>query len=166
MKLDRRGNTFLEAAMFLPLLLTLFVACEQIGKLTYTYYTLQKVLYNAARYIGTSQGVNFCDAADPSIVAGINFALTGTTDGSGAPVVNGLTADMLQVAIERYDSTGQVLVPCDCSTSGCDESNHGGAPDYITVTIPDGFAVTPIIPFLTLQPFQLMPHVKVPYGGT
>jgi hypothetical protein len=166
MKRGRGGNSFLEAAMFLPILITLLVACEQVGKLTLTYYTLKKVLYNAARYIGTSQGVNFCDAADPNIVAGMNFALTGTTDGSGTPLVSGLTADMLLVAYERVDSTGQALAACDCSISGCDAAAGGGSPDYITISIPDGFTVTPIIPFLTLQPISLKPAVKVPYGGT
>ena len=162
----RRGNTILEAAMFIPVLLTLFVALEQIGKLTYTYYTLKKILYNAARYIGTSNGVNFCDAGDPNIVAGLNFALTGTTDGTGPPLINGLTADMLLVGYERYDPVGQIVTPCDCSVAGCDEAAGGGSPDYITVSIPDGFMVTPNIPFLTVQPIPLRPQVKVPYGGT
>ncbi|MDQ6675880.1 MAG: pilus assembly protein, partial [Acidobacteriota bacterium] len=87
----RRGNTILEAALFIPILVTLLVSLEQLGKLTYTYYTLKKTLYSAARYIGTQQGVNFCDASDPNILAGLNFALTGTSDGSASPFITGLT---------------------------------------------------------------------------
>jgi len=163
---SRRGNTVLEAALFIPILVTLLVSLEQLGKLTYTYYTLKKTLYTAARYIGTQQGVNFCDAADPTILAGLNFALTGTSDGSANPTVNGLTADMLLVTVERYNAADQSLGACDCSVSGCDTSAGGTAPDFIVVSIPDGFAVRPIIPFLTLDPILLKPQVKVPFSGT
>ena len=162
----RRGNTLIEAALFLPILITLLVSIEQLGKLTYTYYTLKKTLYTAARYIGTQQGVNFCDPADPTIVAGLEFALTGTSDGSGNPLVTGLTLDMLLVTAQRVNPIDQTLGQCDCSNSGCDLAAGGTAPDYIVVSIPDGFTMTPIIPFLTLQPILLKPQVKVPYTGT
>ena len=140
---SRRGNVALEAVLFIPILITMFVATEQLGKLTYTYFTLKKVENTAARYIATQQGVNACDSADPNITAGINFALTGTTDGSAASVVNGLTSG-------AYD----------CSLAGTI------APDFIVVSIPDGYTMTPIIPHLTLMAIPLKPRVKVPYGGT
>ncbi len=163
---SRSGNTVLEAALFIPILVTLLVSVEQLGKLTYTYYSIKKALYSAARYIGTQQGVNFCDAGDPSILAGLNFALTGTTDGSANPLVTGLTADMLLVSIERYSATDQTLGACDCSATGCDTAAGGTAPDFIVVSIPDGYAMRPIIPFLTLDPILLKPQVKVPFTGT
>ncbi len=163
---SRGGNTVLEAALFIPILVTLLVSVEQLGKLTYTYYTIKKALYSAARYIGTQQGVNFCDAADPSILAGLNFALTGSTDGSANPLVTGLTPDMLLVSIERYSAADQTLSACDCSATGCDTSAGGTAPDFIVVSIPEGYAMRPIIPFLTLEPILLKPQVKVPFTGT
>ncbi len=163
---SRSGNTVLEAALFIPILVTLLVSVEQLGKLTYTYYTIKKALYSAARYIGTQQGVNFCDAADPSILAGLNFALTGTADGSANPLVNGLTPDMLLVSIERYSAADQTLSACDCSATGCDTSAGGTAPDFIVVSIPEGYAMRPLIPFLTLDPILLKPQVKVPFTGT
>lgn len=162
----RRGNTIIEAALFLPILVTLLVSVEQLGKLTYTFYTLKKTLYTAARYIGTQQGVNFCDPADPTIVAGLEFALTGTSDGSADPLVTGLTPDMLLVTAQRVNPIDQSLGPCDCSNSGCDLSAGGSAPDYIVVSIPDGYSMKPIIPFLTIDPILLKPSVKVPYTGT
>ena len=164
--MTRRGNTVLEAALFIPILVTLLVSIEQLGKLTYTYYTIKKSLYTAARYIGTEQGVNFCDSSDPAILAGLNFALTGTTDGSARPVVNGLTADMLLVSVERYNVADQTLGACDCSASGCDTSAGGTAPDFLVISIPDGYAMRPIIPFLTLDPILLKPQIKVPFAGT
>ena len=163
---SRSGSTILEAALFIPILLTLLVSVEQLGKLTYTYYSIKKALYSAARYIGTQQGVNFCDAGDPSILAGLNFALTGTADGSANPLVTGLTADMLLVSIERYSASDQTLTACDCSATGCDTAAGGSAPDFIVVSIPDGYAIRPIIPFLTLDPILLKPQVKVPFTGT
>jgi hypothetical protein len=156
----RRGNVALEAVLFIPILILMFVATEQLGKLTYTYFTLKKMVNTAARYIATQQGVNACDSADPNIVAGINFALTGTTDGSGAAFVGGLTSDMFLVTPESYDASSQTAGSYDCSLAGTI------APDFIVVSIPDGYSVTPIIPFLTMTAIPLKPRVKVPYGGT
>ena len=81
MRRGRRGNTVLELAMFMPVLLLLLVGMVQLGKITYVYYTLKKSLYAAATFLSTQQGVNFCDDADPSIAAAKEFALTGTTAG-------------------------------------------------------------------------------------
>jgi hypothetical protein len=152
--------------MFIPILLTLLVSTEQLGKLTYTYYSLRKALYTVARYVGTQQAVNFCDVSDPNITAGLNLATTGTSDGSTPPLINGFTADMISISAERYDPVGQTLSVCDCSNTGCDESVGGSAPDFIVVSIPNGFNFTPNIPFLPLDAIPLRPQVKVPYGGT
>jgi len=43
------GNMVLETALFIPVLLLLIVGTVQIGKVTYTYYTLKKIVYAAAR---------------------------------------------------------------------------------------------------------------------
>ncbi len=166
---SRRGNTVLEAAMFIPLIVTLLVSMEQIGKLTYTYYSLKKTLYAAARYIGSQQAVDFCNASDPNIVAGLNFAVTGSSDGASLPLISGLTTDMLTISIERYDPAGQTLTVCDCSNTGCDTgpSAYGTAPDYLIVSlVAPGFSFTPNIPFLSPVAILLTPQVLVPYGGT
>ncbi len=160
MKLTRRGNAIVEAALFIPVLVTLLVGVEQLGKLTYTYYTLKKELYAAARYIATQQGVNICDPADPAIVAGINFALTSSTDGSGAPFIADLTSDMIQVTGETLDPASLTVGDYNCALAGT------VPPDFVIVSIPNGYQVTPIIPFLTPMIVPLKPSVKVPYGGT
>jgi hypothetical protein len=163
---SRRGNVMIETAIFLPFLLVLLVAMEQIAKLTYTYYSLKKAEYTVARYVATQQGVDFCAGqSDPAIAAGINLALTGTTDGTGAPFIPNLTADMFVIQPERVDSTGAPTV-CTCDITGCSEASGGGSPTYITVSIPSGYPVQPIIPFTTLQTIPLVPSVKVPYEGT
>ena len=163
---SRSGSAILETAIFVPILLLLLMGMEQIAKVTYVYYTIKKAEYTVARYVATQQGVNFCAGqADPAIAAAINRTLTGTTDGTGTPLIPDLTADMFVVQPERIDSTGVATI-CSCDVTGCDESAGGGSPDYITVSIPSGYPVQPIIPFTTRQTIPLVPRVKVPYEGT
>ncbi len=162
----RGGNAMIETAIFLPLLLILLVGMEQIGKLTYVYYTIKKIEYTIARYVATQQGVDFCAGlGDPTITAAINLGLTGTTDGTGAAFIPDLTADMFVITPETIDSTGEPAV-CSCDITGCDESVGGGAPAYINVAIPSGYPIAPVIPFTTVQTIPLVPMVTVPYEGT
>src|SRR5690349_17905832 len=60
----RRGSIALETALYLPILFLLLFGTVELAKITYTYYTLQKIMASVARYAGTQQGVNFCDAGD------------------------------------------------------------------------------------------------------
>ncbi len=169
-KSNRRGGALLETAMYMPILILLFVGMVEIARITYTYYAIQRVLSGLARYVGTHQAVNFCDDNDPSVIAAKNFALTGTADGdassAGGLIVRGLTSDQVRVRLERYDTNSQQLVECDCSQTGCDASVGGLAPDYIVVYLPNGYTVRPVIPGVAVDPFQLRPRVRVPYGGT
>ena len=161
-----RGSAVLETALFLPILLLLLLGTVEIAKITYTYYALQKTMYTLARYLGTQQGVNFCDDSNPAILAAKNFAVTGTTDGSGAAMITNLTADMLSVRSERVNSAAGTLDQCDCSTTGCDTANGGLSPDFIVVSIPQGYPMTPHIPLLPMDPIPLKPEIRVPFGGT
>jgi hypothetical protein len=163
----RNGNTLLESAMLIPVIVLLLVGMAQIAKITYIYFTLKKTVYSVASYLSAQQGVNFCDASDPSVIAAINFGLTGTTDNSQPVFVRGLTPDMIQVTAQRYDSVAMSLGACSCAVTGCDTAAGGTAPDYIVVSIPNGFMVRLRIPLLpTMDPIALKPMVKVPYGGT
>ena len=157
------GNMVLEAALWIPVMLLLIVGMVQFGKITYLYYSLKKAVYAAARYVATQQSVNFCpDAGDPAIQAAIQFAITGTPDGSGTTSIANLTPDMFQVTTQCLDPTG-VLTTCD--TSGCGAAAGARRPDFIVVSIPAGYPVQPRIPFITLDPIQLRPSVTVPFGG-
>lgn len=161
-----RGSSVLEVALFVPIVVTLLVGMIQFGKITYVYYTLRKTIYTAARYVATQQGVNFCDDADAVVLAAKNYALTGTVEGDVEGLLPALTADMLSIRIERYVPESQELGECDCTTSGCDAANNGTSPDFVVVTIPNGYEVRPRIPFLTIDPILLKPQVRVPFGGT
>jgi TadE-like protein len=164
---NRRGNTIIETALFIPFLLTLLVATEQLGKMIYTYYNLHNALYAAARYVGTQQGVNFCDASDPNIVAAQNIATTGTTDGSAPLLIQDFTADMISIVAESYTPEGQFQAAgaCPCQDYG-DGVPACYGPDVISVTIPVGYNFTPNIPFSPVITIPLTPKVLVPYGGT
>ena len=163
MRRPSRGSVTLETAIFFPVMLLLIVGMIQFGKITYTYYALRNVVYTAARYLSVERGTNFCDPADPNITAAINFAVTGTTDASGAPLISNLTPDMLQVTTECLVN-GAVST---CDTSGCAIGPSLAArPDYIAVSIPNGYLVTPRLPYTTLTPISFSPSALVPFGGT
>src|SRR5260221_11240149 len=86
----RNGSAILDTAMYLPILVALLTGIIELARVRYSYYTLHKILYTVGRYVGTQQGVNFCDGTDATVVAAKNMALTGTTDGSGTPIVPNL----------------------------------------------------------------------------
>jgi TadE-like protein len=166
----QRGSAALETALFVPILILLLVGMVQIAKVTYTHYTLRKTLYTAARYVATQQGVDLCDAADPAVTAAINLALTGNSIDAGGinPILPALTSDMISMSIERVDPASGVPGACDCSVTGCDTNAGGGEPDFVVVSIPNGYSVTPVIPGVSLPsgPILLRPSVRVPFGGT
>src|SRR6516162_4255197 len=101
----RRGAALVETVILLPVLMAFLMGTVSLAQMTYTYYMLEKLMFNLARYLGTQQGVNFCNGQDPTVQAAIDYALTGSTDSSDNPIVAGLTPSMFQVRIERYDPT-------------------------------------------------------------
>lgn len=162
----RRGSSLLEAALVAPIVLALLIGTVELGRIVYTYVMLEKVMLGLARYLGTQQGVNFCDSQDPTVQAAINYAVTGSGGSLDSAVVPGLTPDMFQIQIQRYDPNAQQLVPCDCSAAGCDAGQGGLPPGFIVVSLTDGYTVNPIFWDFRLNSFALRPSVKVPYGGT
>jgi hypothetical protein len=93
----------METVLYLPVLAMLLWGMVELARITYTYYTLQKILYTLARLVGTQQGVNFCDSGDEQVKAAKNFALTGSSDGSTDSLVPNLTIDEIAIRIERYN---------------------------------------------------------------
>ena len=57
----RRSSNLLEAGMWLPIMVLLLYGTVELARVSYTYYTLHKMLYTLARLVGTQQGVNFCE---------------------------------------------------------------------------------------------------------
>jgi Flp pilus assembly protein TadG len=163
---QQSGGALIETALFLPILFLLLVGMIEIAKIIITYYSLQKALYTVARYAGTQQGINLCDAQDASLVAAKQLATTGTTDGSGPVLIQGLTADRIEVRVERYSADTGEITECACSIEGCDAAAGGTGPDFIVVRITDGYSVRPVFPLFQVDAFPLRPRVRVPFGGT
>ena len=154
----------IELAMWMPVMLLLIGGLIQFGKITYIYYSLQKTMTTIASLLAVQNGVNFCpDAGDPTITAAIQFALTGTTDGSGAPAITGLTADMITVTTQCIDPV--TLTLGDCAVSGCGTPVGAQRPDFITVSMPNGYIVQPRIPYILVDPIPLRPKAVMAYGG-
>lgn len=162
----RGGNSLIEAPILVLIIVVLMVGMVEIARITITYYNLRKAIYSIARYVSTQSGVNYCDPADPKITSAINLGLTGSTDAALQEQIPNLTADMITVSVEKLDPVANVLTPCDCTITGCDIASGGGFPDFVVVTIPNGYSVTPRLPFLTIDPIPLRPTVKVPFGGS
>ncbi|HUA60091.1 MAG TPA: hypothetical protein VML19_15130 [Verrucomicrobiae bacterium] len=159
------GNMILESALWIPVMTILVVFVIQFGKITYTYYALRNSLYTTGQYLSTQNTVNFCDlAGDPTIQAAINLGVTGTADASAPPLISNLTPDLVAVNIECIDPTNPA-VPGPCSAP-CGGLGPGPHPDYVVVTIPNGYSVTPRMLYLTLSPILLSPVVTVPFRGT
>jgi hypothetical protein len=156
----------IETAMLVPLLILLLAGMAELGRITYVYYTLHKTMYTLARYLGTQQGANLCDEGDAVVVAAKSYAINGTTDNSANSTLAGLTADMLSVRVERFSADTEGLGECECSITGCDAGAGGRPPDFIVVSIPEGYAIQTRFPYLTSETILFRPRVRVPFGGT
>ena len=162
-----RGSALVEAALFIPILSLLLFGTLELARIGWTFFTLEKMMNQIARDAGVQQGINFCDPADPQLANILNYATTVTEDGSGTPILPNLTATNISVRVERVDPTTSALGVCDCSITGCDLSAGGRSPDFIVVYLPDGYTVSPRLPFMAaITPFLLRPHVRMPFGGT
>ena len=151
----------LEAAMFIPVLVLLIVGMVQFGKITYQYYVIKKIVYAAARQVSLLPGVNFCDLAnDPAAQAAIAFALN---DSTGTPLIPNLTADQLQITAACLPAGDPTAPPAPCDQPGC--PTIAQRPDYVVVSIPNGYQVRPRILYVDLSPIDLRPAATVPFGG-
>lgn len=165
-KHGRSGAALIEMAMFLPVLLLLLVGMIELAKVVILYFSLQKTMYSIARYAGTAQGANFCDDNDAVATQIKNVVLTGTPEGEGQALIGGLTAAQVRIRVERFASDSGELNECVCSIDGCDTAAGALPPDFIVVSLPDGYQVRPVFPLLQVDPFLLRPRVRVPFGGT
>jgi len=112
---DERGTQLVELAVVLPVLLVLFGTAAEFGRFFYTYQTLSKATRAGARYL-TIKTPNTTDEKAQNLV------VYGNTEGTGEPVVSGLTPDMVRVA-----RTGE----------------NPAMPDRVTVRI-EGYAYRPL----------------------
>jgi hypothetical protein len=117
---EERGTQLVELAVVLPVLLLLFGATAEFGRFFYTYQTLSKATRAGARYLTINTPV-----ADKDEKAQ-NLVVYGNLEGTGEPVVKGLTPGMV-----RVERTG----------------GNPSMPDRVTVRI-EGFAYQPLFNLL------------------
>lgn len=162
---NQRGNTLMESMLLLPILFMLLFGMVDLARFSWTYYTLQKILYTVGRYAATQPAVNFCDDADPIITDAKNLAIRGAGDAAGDPQLPNLTADLIEVRLERVQTDNPALATCECSALGCDNLQGGRGPDFVVVSITNGYSVRTNIPFVPSETFLLRPTVRIAYGA-
>jgi len=155
-----------EAALWVPILMMFLFGMLELARVSYTYYTVHKILYTLGRFVGTQQAMNLCSEDDERVQAAINYALRGGPGENDELILPGLQPDMIEIRIERRNPESEELEECECSDTGCDAAQGGLPPDYIVVRIPDGYPIQLNIPRLLGDPIPLRPVVRVPYGGT
>ena len=163
---QRAGAAVIEGLLLTPVLVLLFVGGMELGKITLTYYTLHKALRGAARMASTLRAADFCNAQDPQLAAIRNFVVFGPEGDAATPIVRDLTADQIVITPERAEPENGSVADCECAgPGGCLASDGGRAPDFLVVSLADGYAFQPRIPFRTLDAILLRPRVRVPFGG-
>jgi len=160
-----RGSTLLESTLFLPIMFVLLFGMIEMARITWTYYTLQKMMYVIGRYAATQPAVNFCDEADPILADAKNLALRGVGEAAGEYQLPNLTAENITVRLERVQTDNPALADCECSAIGCDNAQGGRGPDFVVVTVPNGYSVRTNSPFVPSETFNLRPVVRIPYGA-
>ena len=163
---SRKGTSLIEGVLFIPFVVLLLVGMMEAGRVTYTYYQLQKIVYSVARSAGTQQNINLCDPANDVLAQSIAVGLTGTGDTGATSLVLGLQPADFRVRVERYNVDADSIEECDCSSSGCDTSQGGSAPNYIFVDLTNGYPFTFKIPGVSNSPIILRPSVRLPFGGS
>lgn len=155
----------MESVLLVPILFMLLFGMVEFARLSWTYFTLQKMMYTVGRYAATQPSVNFCDDADPVLTDAKNLATRGVGDAAGDLLLPALTPDLIQIRLERIQSDTAALGDCECSATGCDNAQGGRGPDFVVVSVPDGYSVRTNIPFVPSESFLLRPVVRVPYGA-
>ena len=163
---SRAGGMLIESILTIPVLVLLVVGGLELGKIALTYYQLQKTLRAGARMVAVLQGADFCNPDDTQITAVKNFIVYGPDADASNPVVRDLTIERVLITPERADLENGAINVCDCGGSdGCLASDGGRPPDYVRLSIDGGYSFQHHIPFRTLDPILLRPHVRAPFGG-
>lgn len=93
-----RGQSLLEFAMVLPVLLLLAIGTIEFGRAYYQYNTLSKAVRQAARYM-SSHGYTAAEQTNAK-----RMAIYGNADGTGSPCLPGLTVS--NIAVTARDDGG------------------------------------------------------------
>ena len=164
----QRGQAVVELALQIPLMMTLLFGGVEIGRIFYTYHTLEKALRGGAGLVSRSVNVNYCDSSDLTLTDVRNFIVFGNLQGAGNPVVPGLTPDMIQILPERGATETTAVTECVCTVDAdsCDVTSTGRAPDFVVVRLSDGFPLPVPFAFVNIGTITLRVSVRMPVTGS
>jgi Flp pilus assembly protein TadG len=139
---SEHGQSLIELAIALPLLLLLASGITEFGRAYYQYNTLSKAIRNGARYRSS------CAYSDANRDNCKNLVACGRSDGSGSPVLPGLTAGMIQVT----------------ASGGTGSYNEGNPPKWVTVKV-NNYPFNSLIPGFIKLNVNFSPEVQMRYVG-
>src|SRR5215212_5175139 len=111
---DERGVQLLELAIVIPILLMTFAAVAEFGRYFYEYTTAAKAARVGARYMA-SRSLDNVNVNWETLTK--NLVVYGNTDGSGSPVLPGLTPANVDVKFAGGTYTGTAGVPATVTIS-------------------------------------------------
>src|SRR5882724_9769868 len=91
----RRGQAAIETAFLLPMLFVLAGGVFELGRMMYVYNQLEKSVKSGVQFLQHTNGVNYCAIDDAAFTDAKNMIVFGNLQGTGQPVVPGLTVDMV-----------------------------------------------------------------------
>jgi hypothetical protein len=168
-----RGQAAVETAFAIPLLLLMMFGAFQVARVFWVYHTLHKAVRSGAGLLSRTSKLNYCDQSDPMFLNVKNFIVYGNLQGTGDPVVTGLTTDYIYFYPERIALDSTAVDDCTPSCGNpnndldsCDISAGGRAPDFITVSLgPSGFPLELLFPYVRWTTINLKVSVRVPLAG-
>lgn len=111
---DERGVQLVELAIVLPVLLMLFAAVGEFGRYFYEYTTVAKATRVGARFMASKS----LDSANTDWqLLTKKLVVYGNTDGTGSPVLSGLTVDNVSISFEGGTYAGGAGVPATVTVS-------------------------------------------------
>lgn len=110
---NERGTTMAEFAVVALLFFTILFGIIEFGRLLYTHNALTDATRKGARYASLHHGANANDelAVKRFVVYGPNGTFDGLGNPTSAPLIGGLTMDMVHVDFEGADLDGNPATP-------------------------------------------------------
>ena len=142
---SQQGQSLLEFAMTLPLLLLIVLGVIEFGRAYFQYNTLSKAVRQGARYMSMH-------AYDPiELTRAQNIAIYGNREGTGSPCLPGLAAGNITITPRNPDTA-----------QGASRTNP---PRWVRVEI-TGYAFQPMFAgILPISSFTFTPSVEMRYVG-
>lgn len=97
----QRGLAVVEFAIMLPTLMLVLLAIAEFGRMLTQYNSLGKSVRDATRYVAARAAVGTTRVVDISTqlsTEAANLVVTGTTNGSGSPILPSLDVGMVTVS--------------------------------------------------------------------